>query len=65
MGPAQAGAALHAARLAGDADSAALFVGQDAGLINSAPPAAEVIRGMVEEAEQIINGRLPRMVRAK
>jgi NAD(P)H-dependent flavin oxidoreductase YrpB (nitropropane dioxygenase family) len=60
-----AGAAQQAARRASDADSAALFVGQDAGLIDSVPPAAEVIRGMVEEAEQIISGRLPRMVRAK
>jgi NAD(P)H-dependent flavin oxidoreductase YrpB (nitropropane dioxygenase family) len=60
-----AGAALQTARLAGDADNAALFVGQDAGLIDSVQPAAEIIRGMVEEAERIISGRLPRMMRAK
>src|SRR5262249_38650838 len=36
------GAALLAARQAGDADHAALLIGQDAGLIDSVVPAAEV-----------------------
>lgn len=54
-------AALREARLAGDADHAALLFGQDAGLIDSVIPAAEVIRRMVAEAERIITERLPAM----
>ena len=38
--------------------------GQD-GLINSVLPAGEVIRRMVEEAEQIITDRLPAISRAR
>jgi len=57
-------AALQAARLAGDVDHASLFVGQDAGLIDSVLPAAEVIQRMVAEAERIITDRLPAMLRA-
>jgi NAD(P)H-dependent flavin oxidoreductase YrpB (nitropropane dioxygenase family) len=56
--------ALLAARQAGDADHAALFVGQDAGLIDSVIPAAEVIQRMVADAERIIAGRLNQMLRA-
>ncbi len=56
--------ALLAARAAGDADHAALFIGQDAGLIDSVMPAAEVIQRMVAQAERIIADRLHRMVRA-
>jgi len=59
-----AGAALLAARAAGDADHAALFIGQDAGLIDSVVPAAEVIARMVAEAERIIGDRLHPMLRA-
>jgi NAD(P)H-dependent flavin oxidoreductase YrpB (nitropropane dioxygenase family) len=59
-----AGAALQAAREAGDADHAALFIGQDAGLIDSVVPAAEVITGMVADAERIIGDRLHPMLRA-
>jgi NAD(P)H-dependent flavin oxidoreductase YrpB (nitropropane dioxygenase family) len=57
-------AGLQAARLAGDADHAALFVGQDAGLIESVRPAAEVVEGMIAEAERIITERLPAMSRS-
>lgn len=56
--------ALVAARETGDADHAALFIGQDAGLIDSVIPAAEVIQRMVAQAERIIADRLHRMVRA-
>jgi len=56
--------ALLAARQAGDADHAALLVGQDAGLIDSVIPAAEVIQRMVAEAERIIDSRLRPMLRA-
>ena len=56
--------ALLAARQAGDADHAALLVGQDAGLIDSVIPAAEVIQRMVADAERIIAGRLNQMLRA-
>jgi NAD(P)H-dependent flavin oxidoreductase YrpB (nitropropane dioxygenase family) len=59
-----AGAAVQAARLAGDADHATLLIGQDAGLIDSVVPAAEVIQRMVAEAESIIADRLRQMLRA-
>jgi NAD(P)H-dependent flavin oxidoreductase YrpB (nitropropane dioxygenase family) len=52
---------LMAARQAGDAENAALLVGQDAGLIEAVLPAAEVIRRMVAQAEEIITGRLPQL----
>ncbi len=58
-------AAVQAARAAGDAENVPLFVGQDAGLIDSVLPAGEVIRRMVEEAEQIITDRLPAISRAR
>ena len=54
---------LQAAGTAGDPDRAALFVGQDAGLIDSILPASEVIERMVAEAERIITERLPAMSR--
>jgi hypothetical protein len=38
--------------------------GQDAGLIDSIKPAAEIIAGMVSEAEQIIRHRLMGVLRA-
>ncbi len=56
--------ALVAARETGDADHAALFIGQDAGLIDSVIPAAEVIQRMVAQAERIIADRLCPMLRA-
>jgi len=58
-----AGAAVQAARLAGDADHVTLLIGQDAGLIDSVGPAAEVIQRMVAEAERIIVDRLRPMSR--
>jgi NAD(P)H-dependent flavin oxidoreductase YrpB (nitropropane dioxygenase family) len=50
------------ARRAGDADNAPLFIGQDAGLIDSIRPAAEIVETMVAEAEKIIKERLTKMV---
>jgi NAD(P)H-dependent flavin oxidoreductase YrpB (nitropropane dioxygenase family) len=40
-----------AAFKAGDASFAPLFIGQDAGLIDSVLPAAEVVRRLVADAE--------------
>lgn len=59
----EAGAAALAARRAGDVDNAPLLFGQDAGLIDSIKGAAEIIQSMVEEAEAIIKGRLPGLVK--
>lgn len=58
------GAAARVARLAGDVDNAPILIGQDAGLIDSVLPAAEVIQRMVAQAEEIITGRLRPMLRA-
>ncbi len=60
---AEAHAAVEAARRSGDADEAPLSMGQDAGLIHDLPLAAEIIRRIAEEAEQILTRRLPRLVR--
>ena len=49
---------------AGDVDHAPILIGQDAGLIGSVLPAAEVIQRMVAQAEEIIAGRLRPMLRA-
>ena len=57
----EANQALMAARRDGDAEQAALLIGQDAGLIDAVLPAGEVIRRMVAEAHEIITGRLPQM----
>jgi NAD(P)H-dependent flavin oxidoreductase YrpB (nitropropane dioxygenase family) len=45
-------------------DNAPILIGQDAGLIDSVLPAAEVIQRMVTQAEEIITGRLRPMLRA-
>ena len=63
QGRAQALAAIQAARKSGDADEAVLSMGQDAGLIHDIPPAAEIVRRIAAEAEQILTQRLPRLVR--
>lgn len=59
----EVGRTLLAARQSGDAEQAALLVGQDAGLIDAVLPAAEVIRRMVAEAHDIMTGRLPQLCR--
>jgi len=60
---AEAWGAVQAARKAGDIDEAPLSMGQDAGLIHDIPPAGEIVTRMVQEAEEILSRRLPRMVR--
>jgi NAD(P)H-dependent flavin oxidoreductase YrpB (nitropropane dioxygenase family) len=57
------GEAARVARLSGDVDNAPILIGQDAGLIDSILPAAEVIQRMVAQAEEIITGRLRPMLR--
>ncbi len=52
-----------AARKAGDVDHGFLFIGQDAGWIDSLLPAAEVVGRMAAEAEAILAERLPAHVR--
>jgi NAD(P)H-dependent flavin oxidoreductase YrpB (nitropropane dioxygenase family) len=52
-----------AARAAGDVDNATLSFGQDAGLIDSIKSVKEVIEDIVTEAEEIIKGRLPSLLR--
>jgi NAD(P)H-dependent flavin oxidoreductase YrpB (nitropropane dioxygenase family) len=48
---AEVGAAMVAAFKAGDASRAPLFIGQDAGLIDSLLPAADLVRRLVADAE--------------
>jgi NAD(P)H-dependent flavin oxidoreductase YrpB (nitropropane dioxygenase family) len=56
-------AAVQAARRAGDPEEAPLSFGQDAGLIQEILPAAEIVRRIVSEAERILTGTLPGLVR--
>ena len=60
---AEIASALADARKAGDVNHATLMFGQDAGLIQSVKPAAEIIKAMVAEAEAIIRKRLDGAVR--
>ena len=55
-------AAVKAARQAGDADEAPLFIGQDAGLINDIVPAAEIVSRIAREAEEILAKRFPSLI---
>jgi len=57
------GKQVAAARAAGDIDNATLSFGQDAGLIDSIKSVAEVIQDLVTEAEEIIQSRLPSLLR--
>lgn len=52
-----------AARAAGDVDNAPLSFGQDAGLIDSVKSVREVVQEIVREAEEIIQRRLPSLLR--
>jgi NAD(P)H-dependent flavin oxidoreductase YrpB (nitropropane dioxygenase family) len=54
---------LAKARVAGDIDNASLSYGQDAGLVDSIKSVKEVVQDIIAEAEQIISGRLPSLVR--
>ena len=49
--------ALSRAVIAGDVDHGSVMSGQVAGLVNKEQPAAEIIREMIEEAEQIYDAR--------
>ncbi|MGH7874195.1 MAG: NAD(P)H-dependent flavin oxidoreductase [Candidatus Binatia bacterium] len=60
---AEIGKELAKARAAGDIDNASLSYGQDAGLIDSIKSVKEVIQDIIAEAEQIISGRLPSLMR--
>ncbi len=60
-----AGKAVLEARKNGDADNASLLIGQDAGLIDSIKPAGEIVETMVADAEEIIKGRLSKLVRSR
>ena len=51
---AEAAAGLLRAVAEGDAEEAALFMGQDAGLIDAVEPAGELVRKIVREAEEIL-----------
>lgn len=62
---AQAAQDLAEARNMGDAENAVLYIGQDAGLIDAVLPAGEVVKRMVEQAEEILGGRLLEMLRSK
>lgn len=57
------GKQVAAARAAGDIDNASLSFGQDAGLIDSIKSVREVVQDIVAEAEEIIKGRLPSLLR--
>lgn len=59
----EAAQAVAEARRAGDADNAPLMFGQDAGLIDSVKPAAEIISGMAKEADDIMRRRLSGLLR--
>ena len=54
----EAYAALQHASTSGDVENAALYYGQDAGLVRDIPAAGALIRRIVDEAEAIIRGRL-------
>lgn len=60
---AEANATLKEAQARGDVDEASMLIGQDAGLIDDLPNAADVVTRMVAEAEEIITKRLQDKVR--
>lgn len=47
---------------AGDADSAIIWLGQSAGLIDTVMPAADIVRGIAHDAEQLLHTTLPSFV---
>src|SRR5918999_6310553 len=59
----EVGKQVVAARAAGDVDNASLSFGQDAGLIDSIKSVREVIQDLVAEAEEIIQGRLQKLIK--
>jgi NAD(P)H-dependent flavin oxidoreductase YrpB (nitropropane dioxygenase family) len=59
----EVGKQVAAARAAGDIHNASLSFGQDAGLIDSIKSVREVVQDIIKEAEEIIKGRLPSLLR--
>jgi NAD(P)H-dependent flavin oxidoreductase YrpB (nitropropane dioxygenase family) len=59
----EVGKQVMTARAAGDVDNASLSFGQDAGLIDSIKSVREVVQEIITEAEEIIKGRLPALLR--
>ncbi|HZA54181.1 MAG TPA: nitronate monooxygenase [Candidatus Udaeobacter sp.] len=59
----EVGKQVAAARAAGDVDNASLSFGQDAGLIDCVKSVREVVQDLVAEAEEIIQGRLQRLIK--
>ena len=47
-----------------DPDYSLMWIGQSAGLVDSILPAGEVVRRIVDEAEEILRTRLPRVLRS-
>ena len=61
---AEAAAGLQRAVTEGDAEEGALFMGQDAGLIDSIEPAGEIVRRIVSEAQEILHRLAPQQPHA-
>jgi NAD(P)H-dependent flavin oxidoreductase YrpB (nitropropane dioxygenase family) len=59
---------MRRARIQGDVENGSLLIGQDAGLIDTIEPAAEIVQRLAREAEQLLSERtaavLPRVARA-
>ena len=55
-------ARLQAARMSGDLDEGPLSMGQDAGLIQDIPSAAEIVSRIAQEAEEILTRKLPSLL---
>jgi len=53
---------LNAARKSGDVEEGPLSMGQDAGLIHDIPPAAEIVRRIAAEAEEIVARKMPSLI---
>jgi NAD(P)H-dependent flavin oxidoreductase YrpB (nitropropane dioxygenase family) len=51
------------ARAAGDVDNGVLLIGQDAGLISSVEPAAEIVQRLVRDAEELLSHRAADVLR--
>jgi NAD(P)H-dependent flavin oxidoreductase YrpB (nitropropane dioxygenase family) len=59
---AEAYAKLRAARESGDVAEGPLSMGQDAGLIHDIPSAAEIVTRIAQEAEELLERTLPRLI---
>jgi NAD(P)H-dependent flavin oxidoreductase YrpB (nitropropane dioxygenase family) len=53
---------LNAARNAGDIEEGSLSMGQDAGLIQDIPPAAEIVTRIARQAEEILTQKMAPLV---